>query len=214
MHSFDMTTPPHDPEYDTPVNCPVANPEKARAGSANLTRDPARGALRVQEAAPSIASHAAAADAPADLRRAPLALHNPHFERIGGAAGVVLLVERFYHHMNTLPEAATILAMHPPDLGPVKAVLVRFLTEWTGGPQLYSRERGHPRLRRRHLPFSIGAAERDAWITCMTCALADTVADAGLREQLTQAFLKTANFLRNDEGTSHDHHRNHAAQEP
>jgi hemoglobin len=206
-----MTTPSHDPDHGTPEHCPVADWEKARVLAAGVTCD-AVAAAPAQEAAPSIASHAAVDNASASLRGDPLARHNPHFELIGGEAGIARLVERFYHHMKTLPEAATILAMHPHDLGPVKNVLVRFLTEWMGGPQVYSRERGHPRLRRRHLPFSIGAAERDAWITCMTRALTDTVADVGLREQLTQAFLKTANFLRNDEGTSHDHHRNHTAQ--
>lgn len=69
---------------------------------------------------------------------------NPHFAQLGGVAVIEQLVERFYALMDSLPEAAGIRAMHGPNLAPVKEVLVRYLTEWTGGPQVYSAERGHP----------------------------------------------------------------------
>lgn len=147
--------------------------------------------------APSVASQPAAGDAPG---------RPSHFERLGGVPAIEQLVERFYALMDSLPEAAGIRAMHGPDLAPVKAVLVRFLTEWTGGPQAYSAERGHPRLRRKHLPFAIGSAERDAWMRCMAGALDSLVTDPELKDQLTRAFLKTADFIRNDKGSSHDHH--------
>jgi hemoglobin len=123
---------------------------------------------------------------------------NPHFAAIGGEAGIERLVERFYYYMDSLVEARGIRAMHPPDLAPVVGVLRRYLTEWMGGPALYSPEKGHPRLRRRHLPFAIGASERDAWMLCMRRALADTVNDAALRAQLDTAFYKVANFMRNE----------------
>ena len=80
------------------------------------------------------------------------------FERIGGAVVVDRLVEAFYLRMDSLPEANGIRAMHAPDLGPVKSVLKRYLSEWTGGPKLYSPEKGHPRLRQRHIEFPIGNA--------------------------------------------------------
>jgi len=131
---------------------------------------------------------------------------NPHFERIGGEKAIERLVERFYHHMSTLPEAAAIRAMHPVDLRPVRQVLVNYLVEWTGGPQKYSVERGHPRLRRKHMAFAIGPADRDAWIACMRIALQETVTDTALRDPLEQAFFKTADFIRNDQGNHHEHH--------
>ena len=193
--------------HDTPEHCPIADPEKARTLPVEGTAAFAHTPPAVRGAAPSVASQAMVANAPS-------ARHNPHFELIGGKAGIERLVEHFYRYMDTLPEATTIRAMHPADLGPVKAVLVRFLTEWTGGPQGYSQVRGRPRLRRVHLPFAIGTAERDAWMACMTRALTDTTTDAGLREQLIKAFFRTADFLRNDEGAPHDHHRNHATREP
>ncbi|MES2877904.1 MAG: group II truncated hemoglobin [Pseudomonadota bacterium] len=131
---------------------------------------------------------------------------NPHFERIGGVEAITRLVDRFYFHMDTLPQAAGIRKMHPADMGPIKRVLVNYLTEWTGGPQAYSVERGHPRLRRKHMDFPIGPAERDAWMACMRLALDEAVPDAALKTQLEQAFMKTADFIRNDAAHPHEPH--------
>ena len=128
---------------------------------------------------------------------------NPHFGAIGGEGPIGQLVERFYFYMDTLPEAAGIRALHEPDLGHAKQVLVKFLIEWLGGPKVYSAERGHPRLRQKHITFPIGEAERDAWMLCMKHAMADVVPDATLRQQLEQAFFKTADFIRNDKGSKH-----------
>lgn len=148
--------------------------------------------------APTVGSTAAILNIRADGRDGvELVPPNPHFERIGGEAPIRALVERFYHHMNTLPEAQTIRAMHPQDLSDVKEVLFKFLVGWMGGPQLYAAERGQPRLRRKHMPFAIGDAERDAWMACMHLAMEDTLHDEALKSQLTEAFYKTANFLRN-----------------
>ena len=60
------------------------------------------------------------------------------FERLGGTVTIDRLVESFYRRMDTLPDAAIIRAMHPSDLESTKQVLKRYLTEWTGGPKLYS----------------------------------------------------------------------------
>lgn len=131
-------------------------------------------------------------------RPLPQIQRNPHFEMIGGEAPIVRLVERFYFYMDTLPEAAAIRAMHAPDLSYAKEVLMKFLTEWLGGPKVYSAERGHPRLRQKHIEFPIGEAERDARMLCMRRAMEDVVPDGSLRQQLDQAFFKTADFIRND----------------
>ena len=121
----------------------------------------------------------------------------PIFERIGGAATVDRLVDRFYDRMDSLPEAAGIRALHAPDLGPVREVLKRYLGEWLGGPPLYSAERGHPRLRQRHLHIPIGTAERDAWPLCMQGALDEAVADADLRAGIYDAMARLADWMRN-----------------
>ncbi len=126
------------------------------------------------------------------------------FDRIGGPVTVDRLVESFYARMDRLPEARTIRAMHAPDLSDVKSVLKRYLTEWTGGPKLYSVEKGHPRLRQRHLGFAIGDAERDAWLACMRGALEETVSDVAARSELDLALTKLADWMRNTAGNPHD----------
>lgn len=124
---------------------------------------------------------------------------NPHYVRLGGHDSVVRLVDAFYAAMDSRPQAARIRAMHAPDLTHTKAVLVKYFSEWMGGPRLYSPERGEPRLRRRHQPFAIDADARDAWMLCMRQALAEVCADEGLRAELDTAFYKLADFIRNRE---------------
>lgn len=130
-----------------------------------------------------------------------------HFTRIGGAPAVDRLVEAFYARVDALPEARAIRAMHTADLSETKDVLKRYLGEWMGGPSLYSRERGHPRLRMRHIGFKIGEAERDAWLMCMRGALDEVVADTVVREELFQSFAKLADWMRNEPGNPHDARR-------
>jgi hemoglobin len=127
----------------------------------------------------------------------PPLIANPHYLLIGGEAGIRRLVSRFYALMDELPEARTIRALHPADLAHAKEHLFMFLSGWLGGPQRYAERFGHPRLRQKHQTFPIGEAERDAWMLCMTRALDEIVVEATLRTQLTQAFFKTADFLRN-----------------
>lgn len=131
------------------------------------------------------------------------------FTRIGGATAIERLVEAFYARVDTLPQARGIRAMHAADLSDTKDVLKRYLGEWMGGPPLYSHERGHPRLRQRHLGFRIGEAERDAWLTCMRGALEETVADNDLRAELWQAFYGLADWMRNQPGNPHDRREKH-----
>ena len=128
----------------------------------------------------------------------------PMFERLGGAVVIDRLVEAFYRRMDTLAEAEGIRAMHADDLSQTKHVLKRYLTEWTGGPKLYSVEKGHPRPRQRHMGFAIGNSERDAWLLCMRGALEETVADAAAREEVYGAMAKLADWMRNTAGNPHD----------
>ncbi|MDO9315681.1 MAG: group II truncated hemoglobin [Burkholderiaceae bacterium] len=129
-----------------------------------------------------------------------------HYVRLGGREAVVRLVDAFYRAMDTRPEAATIRAMHEPDLDQTRAVLVKYLTEWMGGDKLYSPVHGAPMLRRRHQRFAIDAAARDAWMLCMREALNEVCADAGLRSELDAAFYKVADFMRNADSDSSPSH--------
>lgn len=119
------------------------------------------------------------------------------FDRIGGAVAIDRLVEAFYDNMDSMPEARTIRAMHGPDLGEIRKVFKRYLTEWTGGPALYSPEKGHPRLRQRHMPFPVDNAARDAWMTCMTKALDQVLGETPARRELQENIRKLADWMRN-----------------
>ena len=119
------------------------------------------------------------------------------FDRIGGAPAIDRLVEAFYDNMDSLPEARTIRAMHGPDLVEIRQVFRRYLAEWTGGPKLYSPEKGHPRLRQRHMPFPIDNAARDAWIACMAKALDEVLGDTPARRELQENIRKLADWMRN-----------------
>ena len=119
------------------------------------------------------------------------------YDRLGGEPVLRALVNRFYRNMDELPECDGVRRMHAPDLHGAEDKLFKFLSGWLGGPNLYWQEFGHPRLRMRHLPFSIGTAERDQWLTCMRMALDSEISDEDLRQRLFAAFLQTANHMIN-----------------
>lgn len=75
--------------------------------------------------------------------------------------------------------------------------LADFLIFRFGGPQTYIEERGHPRLRMRHMPFSIGITERDRWLDLMGAAMQDTAIPPPQAETLAAFFAQVADFMRN-----------------
>lgn len=119
------------------------------------------------------------------------------YQLLGGETVLRALVERFYAHMDEMPEVETLRGMHAQDLTSAKDKLFKFLSGWLGGPQLFWEEFGHPRLRFRHLPFPIGTHERDQWMLCMAKALEETPMDPGLRDSLFDALAKVATHMIN-----------------
>ena len=119
------------------------------------------------------------------------------YDAIGGEAGVRRLVDRFYDYLEQDSAASHIRSLHTKSLRASREKLLLFLSGWLGGPALYVQRYGHPMLRRRHLPFSIGVRERDEWMQCMQKALEDVVDDEQLRQKLEQSFLATADHMRN-----------------
>lgn len=120
-----------------------------------------------------------------------------HYHRLGGELVIRRLVDRFYDLMDEDPDFYGIRKMHARDLTEARNRLFMFLSGWTGGPQLYMEKFGHPRLRQRHLPFAIGESERDQWMGCMQRAMDEVGVDETLRQELSAAFWKTADFMRN-----------------
>lgn len=122
------------------------------------------------------------------------------FERVGGEEAVRSLVDRFYDLMDLEPAFAGIRAMHPSTLDGSRDKLFWFLCGWLGGPAHYTDRFGHPFLRARHLPFAIGIAERDQWLTCMKQAMNEVALDPALVTRLEDSFFKTADWMRNQHG--------------
>ena len=90
------------------------------------------------------------------------------YERLGGLEFFETLTKRFYE---AVAEDEVLRPLYPEDLEPPRRYLSLFLAQFFGGPRLYDEERGHPRLRARHLPFKIGPQERDHWLEHMTAAV-------------------------------------------
>ena len=119
------------------------------------------------------------------------------YERLGGMAFFESLTQRFYEGVAT---DALLRPLYPADLEPPRRHLCLFLAQFWGGPRLYDEERGHPRLRARHLPFKIGIKERDQWVHCMMRAMHELALDANLQQRLAESFMGTADWMRNTQG--------------
>jgi hemoglobin len=101
---------------------------------------------------------------------------------VGGAPVFEKLVARFYEEV---AQDEVLRPLYPEeDLGPAEVRLRMFLEQYWGGPRTYSDQRGHPRLRMRHMPFKVGPIERDAWLRCMRIAVDEADLDEAHRAQL------------------------------
>ena len=116
------------------------------------------------------------------------------YERVGGRPFFDALAARFYEGVAADP---VLRPLYPADLGPATAHLAGFLAQYWGGPPEYSATRGHPRLRMRHMPFRIGAAERDAWARHMVAAVRASGAPADVQEAMEAYFTQAAAHLVN-----------------
>ena len=116
------------------------------------------------------------------------------YERVGGSEFFVELVERFYA---SVENDEILRPLYPEDLHPGKQHLAMFLAQLWGGPQSYSIERGHPRLRQRHFPFPIRQAERDAWVTHMLSALHTMSLADDDALVMSEYFARTATLMMN-----------------
>jgi hemoglobin len=117
------------------------------------------------------------------------------FERAGGEQTFRLLVQRFYAGVAMDP---LLRPLYPEEeLEPAADRLTLFLIQYWGGPGTYSETRGHPRLRMRHAPFVIGAAERDAWLRHMRAALDSLDLPEDVETKLWDYLRMAAESMRN-----------------
>jgi len=118
------------------------------------------------------------------------------YESIGGAETLRKLVEAFYRRVKADPDLAPLF---PEDMTQIKEKQYKFLTQFLGGPSLYTDEFGPPRLRMRHLPFPITLKRAKAWLNCMAQAMDEIGLEGPTRDQFFHRLVLTAEHMINTE---------------
>jgi hemoglobin len=115
------------------------------------------------------------------------------FEAIGEGM-LHQLVDAFYIRVAQHPDLAPIF---PDDLSETARKQKQFLTQYLGGPSLYTQEHGHPMLRARHLNFEITPTRAKAWLACMHEAMDEVGFIGPLREDFYARLIFTAQHMIN-----------------
>ncbi|GCC50248.1 hemin transporter [Chryseotalea sanaruensis] len=117
------------------------------------------------------------------------------FDKIG-EENITLLVTRFY---DLVFEDKTIAPLFKTDKELIKEKQRMFLTQFFGGPSLYSDVYGHPKMRARHMPHPIGGKEAEAWLSCMSQAINTLPIEEKIKQDMMQRLIPTAMFMVNKE---------------
>lgn len=104
------------------------------------------------------------------------------------------LVDTFYSHVSKHEELSTLF---PEDLTETTRKQKQFLTQFLGGPNLYTKEHGHPMLRARHMPFVITPKQAENWLACMQKAMDDVNLSGEIREYMLERLTMTAHHMVN-----------------
>lgn len=116
------------------------------------------------------------------------------YEAVGGDETFRRLVDQFYHKIEQDPILRPIF---PANLESGKEKQFLFLTQYFGGPSRYNEQHGHPRLRMRHFPFTIGTREAQAWLNNMLEAIDEVGIPEPARSEMRQYFERGAPFMIN-----------------
>lgn len=111
-----------------------------------------------------------------------------------GAEKLALLVDLFYDRVSKHPD---LIPIFPKDLSEVARKQKQFLTQYLGGPSLYTEEHGHPMMRARHLPHEITPTRAKAWLTCMSEAMDEVGLEQNVREPFFAKLVLTARHMVN-----------------
>ncbi|PAD18992.1 globin [Shouchella clausii] len=116
------------------------------------------------------------------------------FEALGGEEKISELVDAFYRYIAAHED---VRHLFPEDLTHTAYKQKRFLTQFFGGPPLYTEEFGHPRLRARHMPFVISPVQAEAWLSCMERAMDDVHLSGDIRDYMMHRLRLTAHHMVN-----------------
>lgn len=111
-----------------------------------------------------------------------------------GEGQIRKLVGYFYQEVS---QNTPLRKLYPEDLQPAERRLFLFLLQVFGGPQTYAEERGHPRLRMRHLEWKIDPAMRDHWLNAMLTSLDKLNPEQNVKELMMRYFIQVANHMIN-----------------
>ena len=116
------------------------------------------------------------------------------YEIAGGDATFRELVDRFYARVEADEH---LRPLFPDDLKPGKHWQFLFLVQFFGGPHRYNTQRGHPRLRVRHAPFSIDQVARDQWLAHMLASIDEVGIVEPARSVMRDYFERASQFMIN-----------------
>ena len=115
------------------------------------------------------------------------------YEQVGEET-LSMLVDAFYKRVGNHPELSPIF---PDDLTDTARKQKQFLTQYLGGPPLYTTEHGHPMLRARHLPHKITPTRAQAWVSCMNDAMDEIGFEGPVRDEFFTRLVLTAHHMTN-----------------
>ncbi|RXT08122.1 globin [Ammoniphilus sp. CFH 90114] len=116
------------------------------------------------------------------------------YDLIGGAETIAKLVDAFYDRVAVHPD---LIPIFPEDLTETREKQYLFLTQFFGGPLLYSEQHGHPMLRARHIPFPITPKRAEAWLSCMEQAMEHIGLKGPIRDFMFERLTQTAYHMVN-----------------
>lgn len=121
------------------------------------------------------------------------------YDRVGGEAGLRVLVETFYDIIEFEPEGRGLHLLHLRGHGVAHSRIeqLNFLSGFLGGPRLYVEKYGHSNVREMHAHVEIDAEARDAWLTCMSIAIDRVGLPPDVKRDLMSNFTRVAFMLKN-----------------
>lgn len=119
---------------------------------------------------------------------------NPTPYEVIGEGPLHKLIDVFYTNVKKHPD---LHLLFPEDLTETVRKQKQFMTQFLGGPSLYTDEHGHPMLRARHIPFEITPERAKAWLSCMHQAMDEVDLDEDFREFYYQRLYMTAEHMIN-----------------
>ncbi|WP_240374879.1 globin [Bacillus piscicola] len=116
------------------------------------------------------------------------------FDYIGGHEILDRLVDQLYTNVANHPDLSQVF---PEDLTETARKQKQFLTQFLGGPPLYTEEHGHPMLRAKHLPFPVTPQRAEYWLDCMARAMDEVGLEGPARDDFFRRLTLAAHHMVN-----------------